>query len=118
LHPEENKEMYTIKFNFEQTGVAPIEFFDIQPGQSILEVALNNDIELHYNCGGVCACSTCQVYIDKGDCHLERISEREEDFIDMAENPKSTSRLSCQCLLNDEKGEVEVTIPDQRLIDE
>ena len=49
--------MYTIKFRFEEKGREPVTLTDIEPDQSLLEVALLNDIELHHNCGGVCACS-------------------------------------------------------------
>ena len=105
--------MYTIKFKFEQPGLEPVTLTGIESGQSLLEVALTNDIELHHNCGGVCACSTCHLYVDKGEQHLEELSDKEEDFIDRAVNPRLHSRLGCQCLLLDGGGEVEVTLPDQ-----
>jgi ferredoxin, 2Fe-2S len=105
--------MYTIKFRFEQKGLEPVTLTNIEPGQSILEVALINDIDLHHNCGGVCACSTCHLYVDKGEDHLEELSDKEEDFIDRAVNPRLNSRLGCQCLLLEGDGEVEVTLPDQ-----
>lgn len=105
--------MFTIKINFEQPGMEPVKLEGVEPGQSLLEICLKNDIELHHNCGGVCACSTCHLYVLKGDQHLEELSDREEDFIDRAVNPKLNSRLGCQCLLITDKGEVEVTLPDQ-----
>ena len=106
--------MYSIKFKFEQKGLEPITISNVESGQSILEVALKNDIDLHHNCGGVCACSTCHVYVEKGDELVEELSDREEDFIDRAVNPRLNSRLGCQCvLLDDEAGEIEVTLPDQ-----
>ena len=105
--------MYTIKFRFEEKGREPVTLTDIEPDQSILEVALLNNIELHHNCGGVCACSTCHIYVDKGEDHLEELSDKEEDFIDRAINPRLSSRLGCQCVLLDGDGQVEVTLPDQ-----
>jgi 2Fe-2S ferredoxin len=108
--------MYTIKFNFEEKGLQPLVVSNAKPGHSVLEVALLNDIELHHNCGGVCACSTCHLYIDKGDNFIEEISDKEEDFIDRARNPKINSRLGCQCLLSEGSGTIEVTIPDQSII--
>ncbi len=86
---------------------------NIEAGNSLLEVALMNDIELHHNCGGVCACTTCHLYVEKGMEHLEELSDREEDFIDRAVNPKLNSRLGCQSLLLDGDGVVEVLLPDQ-----
>jgi ferredoxin, 2Fe-2S len=109
----EKSEMYKIRFNFEQQGLEPKTIENLAPGQSILEIALTNDIELHHNCGGVCACSTCHLYVNKGEDHLEELSDREEDFIDRAVNPRLNSRLGCQCLLLDGDGEIEVTLPDQ-----
>jgi 2Fe-2S ferredoxin len=105
--------MYTVTFKFEQRGLDPVIINDVEPDQSLLEVALKNDIELHHNCGGVCACSTCHLYVDKGEDYLEELSDKEEDFIDRAVNPRLNSRLGCQCVLNDEDGVIEVTLPDQ-----
>jgi ferredoxin, 2Fe-2S len=105
--------MYTVTFKFEQRGLEPVTINNVEPDQSILEVALTNDIELHHNCGGVCACSTCHLYVEKGEDSLEELSDKEEDFIDRAINPRLNSRLGCQCVLLDGDGEIEVTLPDQ-----
>ena len=106
--------MYNITYRFEQKGLEPITIMNIAPNQSLLEIALLNDIELHHNCGGVCACSTCHLYVEKGDSFLVDLSDKEEDFIDRAVNPRINSRLGCQCVLQDNgNGDVVVTLPDQ-----
>jgi 2Fe-2S ferredoxin len=105
--------MYTIHVNFEQKGLAPVTLSNIAPDQSLLEVMLDNNIELHHNCGAVCACSTCHLYVNKGEEHIEELSDREEDFIDRAVNPRINSRLGCQCVLLNGSGEISVTLPDQ-----
>lgn len=105
--------MYTITFKFEQKGLQPVTLADISSDQSLLEVALTHDIDLHHNCGGVCACSTCHLYVNRGEDFLEELSDKEEDFIDRAVNPRLNSRLGCQCILLAGEGEVEVTLPDQ-----
>lgn len=105
--------MYTVKFNFQQKGLVPITLTNIGPDNSLLEVALMNNIELHHNCGGVCACSTCHLYLNKGENHVEALSDKEEDFIDRAISPRIESRLGCQCVLLEGEGEIEVTLPDQ-----
>lgn len=105
--------MYSIKVNFEQKDLSSITLTNIEPGHSLLEVMLKNDIELHHNCGAVCACSTCHLYVKKGIDYLEEISDKEEDFIDRAINPRIDSRLGCQCVLQDDEGEIEITLPDQ-----
>lgn len=107
------EEMYTVKFNFEQKGLEPVTLENVESGQSLLELALKNDIELHHNCGGVCACSTCHLYVENGAPFLEELSDKEEDFIDRAVSPKLNSRLGCQCLLLEGTGVIEVTLPDQ-----
>jgi len=84
--------------------------------KSILEITEEQDIHLNHNCGGVCACSTCHVYIHAGDSFLESISEKEEDFIDRAINPRLESRLACQCIFLDENADIKVEIPDQKRI--
>jgi 2Fe-2S ferredoxin len=105
--------MYNIHFRFEQKGLEPRLLENIAAGDSILEIALGNGIELHHNCGGVCACSTCHVYIEKGEDFLPELTDREEDFIDRAVNPRLNSRLSCQCVLAKGGGEIMVHVPDQ-----
>lgn len=105
--------MYTVTFKFEQKGLTPITLSNIESDQSLLEVALNNNIELHHNCGGVCACTTCHLYIEKGEVYIAELSDKEEDFIDRAINPKLNSRLGCQSILQAGQGEIVVTLPDQ-----
>jgi 2Fe-2S ferredoxin len=108
--------MYTIKFKFEQKGLEPVILENVAPDQSLLEVALENNIELHHNCGMVCACSTCHIYLEQGSEFVPDITDREEDFIDRARNPRINSRLGCQCVLVDGAGELTVCVPDQSLI--
>lgn len=105
--------MYTIEFNFEQKGLSPVKLENVEPDQSLLEIALQNDIDLHHNCGGVCACSTCHLYVNTGEEFMEEISDKEEDFVDRAINPRLNSRLGCQCVLFAGSGRISVTLPDQ-----
>ena len=88
-------------------------FENLEPNQTLLEICLKNYIELHHNCGGVCACTTCHLYIEKGMEYIDEITDKEEDFIDRAVNPRLNSRLGCQSLLLDGDGEIEITLPDQ-----
>ena len=100
-----------ITFRFEEKNKDPITV-EISKGEIILDVAMDSDVNLHHNCGAVCACSTCHVYIEQGADSLKEINEKEEDFVDRARNPKYNSRLACQCILEDDVDLV-VTIPDQ-----
>ena len=103
--------MYSLKINFEQKGLETVTLENVAADQSLLEVLLDAGIELHHNCGAVCACSTCHLYVKKGMEHIAELSDKEEDFIDRAVNPTIYSRLGCQCVA--ESGDFEVTIPDQ-----
>ena len=106
--------MYSLKINFEQKGLEPLTLTNIKPDQSLLEVILDAGIVLHHNCGGVCACSTCHIYIKSGAGHVAALSDKEEDFIDRAVNPRIESRLGCQCILaKGGTGELEIILPDQ-----
>jgi 2Fe-2S ferredoxin len=53
------------------------------------------------------------LYVESGENFIEELSDREEDFIDRAVNPRLNSRLGCQCLLFEGNGNIAVTIPDQ-----
>ena len=103
--------MGTITFDFEEKDKPSITV-SIAEGESILEVALDNDIHLNHNCGGVCGRSTCHVYVEDGEDLLPEMSDREEEYVDRARNPKYNSRLACQCTLGEE-GTLRVVIPDQ-----
>lgn len=105
--------MYTIRIQFEEKGLSPVTLEQVQPDQSLLEVFLDNGINLHHNCGAVCACSTCHVYVNQGENYLEPLSDKEEDFIDRAVNPRINSRLGCQCILQAGSGVIDITLPDQ-----
>lgn len=105
--------MYTVTYKFEQKELEPVILDNVEPGESLLELALKNDIQLHHNCGGVCACSTCHLYLEEGEEYVEELSDKEEDFIDRAVSPRLNSRLGCQCVLQDGDGAVVVTLPDQ-----
>ena len=104
--------MATVKFTFEDKKIAS-KTVHAEAGYSLLEITEEHDVHLNHNCGGVCACSTCHVYILKGEDYLEEISGKEEDFIDRARNPRLESRLGCQCVILEEDVEIEVMIPDQ-----
>ena len=106
--------MYNIKINFEQKGLISTTITSTAIGDSLLEVLLDNKIDLHHNCGAVCACSTCHLYVNSGELFLEELSDKEEDFIDRAVSPRINSRLGCQCVLQPGNGgNIEITLPDQ-----
>jgi ferredoxin, 2Fe-2S len=83
---------------------------EVPVGSSILDAAQKLEAPEGYACGGVCACSTCHVYVIKGAELLSEQEEDEEDILDKAFDVKSTSRLGCQSkILKDGEIEVEIT---------
>src|SRR5436853_7375316 len=82
---------------------------EVPAGTSILEAAKQIHAQVGYACGGVCACSTCHVYVKKGATSLSPQKEREEDILDKAFDVRASSRLGCQAKLADQDVEVEIT---------
>jgi 2Fe-2S ferredoxin len=86
---------------------------DVAPGTLILDAAEAASVELPANCGGVCACTTCHVWIEAGAETLQAATEREEDKVAEAAGFRATSRLGCQARVG--RGDVVVRIPGNRL---
>ena len=108
--------MYTIQFRFIQKGIEPVLLTNVETAQTLLEIALKNDIELHHNCGGVCSCTTCHLFIDKGMEFIDVMEKRENDYLNRVTGRQMNSRLGCQSLLLDGEGEMEIRVPDQTLL--
>jgi 2Fe-2S ferredoxin len=86
---------------------------EVPSGTSILDAAKRIHAQVGYACGGVCACSTCHVYVKQGLRSLSPQKEREEDILDNAFDVRENSRLGCQAKLGQEDVEVEIT-PESR----
>lgn len=71
---------------------------DVEVGQSLMEAANENMIDgIIGECGGVCSCATCHVYVDEAWLgKLPPVGDMEESMLDMANDPQDNSRLSCQ----------------------
>src|SRR5262249_62391959 len=63
---------------------------------TIVEPSTKAHARAGWACGGVCACSTCHVYVKQGLEVLSPASDREEDIMDKAFDVKASSRLGCQ----------------------
>ena len=90
--------------------------FDVANGLSVMEGALQNNITgIDADCGGSMACATCHVYVkEEWLDKLPAKEDGEEDMLDMAFEPKSNSRLSCQLIVSDELDGLEVNIPSKQ----
>ncbi|MBI3073121.1 MAG: 2Fe-2S iron-sulfur cluster binding domain-containing protein [Deltaproteobacteria bacterium] len=69
---------------------------DVAEGTTLLKAAQDNAIPLGHACGGVCACSTCHVYVRRGFDSLGEMEEDESDILDKAFGVLAVSRLGCQ----------------------
>jgi len=87
---------------------------EVPLGTSILKAAQSIDAPEGYACGGVCACSTCHVYVTKGAELLSEQEDEEADILDKAFDVRAQSRLGCQSKIVKE-GVVEVEITRESL---
>ena len=83
---------------------------EVPDGTSILEAARKAGAPEGDRCGGVCACSTCHVYVVKGFDTTSEIEDEEYDILDKAFDVRMQSRLGCQAKLH---GDVEIVISDE-----
>lgn len=74
---------------------------DAQPGETICDAALRNDIDIEHACEKSCACTTCHVYVREGGESLNESTEDEDDMLDKAWGLDPDSRLSCQAVVGD-----------------
>ena len=82
---------------------------DVAPGTSILQAAKKAHAQVGYACGGVCACSTCHVYVREGGDSLSEQQENEMDILDKAFDVRASSRLGCQTKVAGEDVVVEIS---------
>ena len=77
---------------------------------SFLDVAENYDIFLDHACGGVCACTTCHLFVKEGAASLSEAEDLELDRMDLAPGLQLNSRLGCQAVI-EKPGAYIVEIP-------
>ncbi len=83
-------------------------------GQSVLEIAHANGIDIEGACEGSLACSTCHVIVAQEDFErLADATEDEEDMLDLAFGLTPTSRLGCQIIISEELDGLTVTLPQE-----
>ena len=96
----------TARIRFEPDG---IEAF-VPVGTTIRDAAEGVGARFGSACGGVCACSSCHVYVKEGLEDISPLEDKEEDKLDGAFDVRPNSRLGCQAkLLKDRFYVVEVS---------
>ena len=96
--------MSTVRFSKQGITV------EVPEGTSILQAAQKAHAPEGYACGGVCACSTCHVYVVRGFDDTSDIEDEEFDILDKAFDVRMTSRLGCQAKI---RGDVDIEISDE-----
>lgn len=83
-------------------------------GLSVMEVAIDNDVDIEAACEGSLACATCHMVVDPAWYDkLDPPSEEEEDMLDLAFGLTRTSRLTCQIRVSDAIDGLRVRLPEE-----
>ena len=83
---------------------------EVPEGTTILQAARSAGAPEGDRCGGVCACSTCHVYVTEGFDNTSEIEDEEFDILDKAFDVRMNSRLGCQAKI---QGPIAVEISDE-----
>ena len=90
---------------------------DATPGTTLMEFARDLGFPgIVAECGGVCACGTCHVYVD--EAWIERTGEPsadEKEMLDITSDIRPSSRLSCQIEITPELDGLIVSTPKDQL---
>ena len=85
-------------------------------GDSLMEAAISNNVPgIDADCGGLCACGTCHVFVELN--WLSKVGERsemEDSMLEYTENVKSNSRLSCQITISEELEGLTIKLPEEQ----
>lgn len=70
---------------------------------SLMQLAVDNGVAgIDGDCGGVCSCATCHVFVNEEQMALVgEASEIEADMLELADNLAPNSRLCCQIAVSD-----------------
>ncbi|AZN32924.1 2Fe-2S iron-sulfur cluster-binding protein [Pseudoalteromonas agarivorans] len=73
-------------------------------GGSLMELAVANGVSgIDGDCGGVCSCATCHVYVAPEDfAKVGAADEIESDMLELDDNVTEYSRLCCQIEVSDD----------------
>ena len=85
---------------------------EVQPGQTLLEVAREHDIDIEGTCEGNLACATCHLIIDKDwSSKIPQATEDERDMLDLVTGLTVNSRLGCQIKVTGDLNGLIVFVP-------
>lgn len=86
--------------------------YEVAEGDTLLDIAQGNNLDMEGACGGSCACSTCHVIVDPDYYdELPEPSDEENDMLDLAYGLTETSRLGCQLKMSKDIDGIRVALP-------
>ncbi|MCP3731407.1 2Fe-2S iron-sulfur cluster-binding protein [Sphingomonas sp. MG17] len=83
-------------------------------GYTVMEVARDNDVPgIEAECGGAGACATCHIYVDLAWTAVAgEAGPTERELLEMVEDRRAESRLSCQINIRSELDGLIVRLPE------
>ncbi len=85
---------------------------DAEPGMSIMEVAMKNDVPgIDADCGGSAVCGTCHCFVENMET-LAAVEPQEESMLGLRPDREDNSRLACQLIVKDGMGNLTVRLPE------
>jgi ferredoxin, 2Fe-2S len=83
-------------------------------GESLMTTAINNAVPgIDGDCGGVCMCATCHVFLtDEGFAKVGAANAEEQEMLGLTPELEPTSRLACQIDVSNDLNGLVVTLPE------
>lgn len=86
---------------------------DVPVGTSIMQGAVNHLVPgIEGDCGGLCACGTCHVYVpEEWQTLCGEVDELEQGMLEFAFDVNESSRLSCQISVTEDMEGMRILMP-------
>lgn len=87
---------------------------DAAAGESLMRAAVDNGVPgIDADCGGMCACATCHVFVEpEWVQRLAAPSQQEEEMLNFTAERRASSRLACQIPVVEALDGLTVTMPE------
>ncbi|MBI1889562.1 MAG: 2Fe-2S iron-sulfur cluster binding domain-containing protein [Burkholderiales bacterium] len=89
---------------------------DVPIGLSLMHAAVDNAISgIDGDCGGVCGCATCHVFVEPSWFpKLGELNDKEKDMLGFTAAVQDNSRLACQIKVTDAMDGIVVRLPESQ----
>jgi 2Fe-2S ferredoxin len=86
---------------------------DVPVGTSVMQGAVNHlGPGIEGDCGGLCACGTCHVYVpEEWQTLCGKVDELEQGMLEFAFDVNDSSRLSCQIQVTEDMEGMRIQMP-------